>query len=164
MTCAASLRRLAARRRPLGRADWRCFWQQLRGPLPLSTLRAVADGTYVTATLLRRGLRPLLRKQRPAGRRDPARARAVAEAVDGGLAVVPLAPTCLRRSMTLLRELERRGLEGTLHIGVRRGPAAVEAHAWVQVGDEVVNDDPGLVAGYTVLAAGDLERVLPGLA
>lgn len=164
MTCVARLRRLAARRRPVGRTDWRLFWQELRGPLPLSTLRAAADGTYVAVTLLRRGLGPLLRAERPRGRSDPAGARAVAAAVDGGLAVVPVAPTCLRRSMTLLRELERRGLGGTLHVGVKRGPAAVEAHAWVQVGDEVVNDDPELVAAYTLLAAGDLERVLPGLA
>jgi hypothetical protein len=164
VTSVARVRRLAARRRLVGRADWRCFWKQLRGPLPLSTLRATADGTYVSATLLLRGLRPLVREQRPAVRRDPTKARSVAAAVDAGLAVVPVTPTCLRRSVTLLRELERQGLEGTLHVGVRRGPEAVEAHAWVQVGDEVVNDDPQLVAGYTLLAAGDLERVLPGLA
>lgn len=146
------------------RTDWRFFWRELRGPLPLSTVRAVVDGAYVTATLQRRGLRPLLREPVTTRRRDPAQARAVTAAVDGGLAVLPVAPTCLRRSVTLLRELERRGLEGTLHVGVRRGASAVEAHAWVQVGDEVVNDDPMEVARFAVLAAGDLERILPGLA
>ena len=114
-------------------------------------------------TLKRRGVGPLLRRGPIVGRRDANRARAVALAIDGGLAVVPVAPTCLRRSVTLLRELERRGLDGALHVGVRRGVASIEAHAWVQVGDEIVNDEPGHVATYTILAAGELERVLRGL-
>ena len=37
----------------------------------------------------------------------------------------------------------------------------MEAHAWVQVGDVVVNDDPDLTNTYTELAAGDLDRLLP---
>jgi hypothetical protein len=94
---------------------------------------------------------------------DPERAVAVSEAVDAGLGLVPMAPTCLRRSVTLARELDRLGLAGAIHIGVRHAGGAVEAHAWVQVGTSVVNDDPTLVASYAELAAGDLERLAPSL-
>jgi hypothetical protein len=89
---------------------------------------------------------------------------AVSTAVDAGLALLPLAPTCLRRSMTLMRELNRLHLAANLHIGVRSVSGNVEAHAWVQVGDVVVNDEPDVVTSYVELASGDLERVFPLLA
>ena len=57
----------------------------------------------------------------------------VAAAVDAGLGLLPMAPTCLRRSMTLLRELARLDLAAALHVGVRHQQARIEAHAWVQV-------------------------------
>ncbi len=85
----------------------------------------------------------------------------VSVAVDAGLAMLPLASTCLRRSLVLLHELRRRGRVATLHVGVRNVASRAEAHAWVQVGDTVVNDDPQLIGTYTHLAAGDLERLLP---
>jgi hypothetical protein len=61
--------------------------------------------------------------------------------------------------MTLVRELHRLGLASTLHIGVRRA-GRIEAHAWVQVGDVVVNDDAEEVATYSDLASGESERLL----
>jgi hypothetical protein len=75
--------------------------------------------------------------------------------------VLPIAPTCLRRSVTLLRELNRLHLTATMHIGVRSIAGVLEAHAWVQAGDVVVNDDPEVTKTYVELAAGDLERILP---
>jgi hypothetical protein len=126
-----------------------------------SALRAVVDGAFVTATLERRGLRPLLRDRSELPQGDPAGARRVADAVDAGLGVLPVAPTCLRRSVALLRELHRKRQGAVLHIGVRPGTGGIEAHAWVQVAGEVVNDDPKLVATYTQLAAGEAERLLP---
>ncbi|CAN5883696.1 hypothetical protein BH23ACT2_BH23ACT2_24780 [soil metagenome] len=146
------------------RHDLRTFARQLRGPHRVSALRAVADGLVVTVILRRRGVRFLLRERgRDVRALDPARAGAVAGAVDAGMGLLPLAPTCLRRSLTLSRELHRLGLGGTIHLGVRELGGRVEAHAWVQVGDEVVNDDRGVVGGYTPLAAGELERLMPTL-
>jgi hypothetical protein len=129
-----------------------------------STLRAVVDGLVVTVVLRRRGLRPLLIT--PAStepRLDVARAMAVSHAVDAGLAVLPLRATCLRRSMTLLRELDRLGLAGTLHIGVRTAGHNVEAHAWVQTADRVINDDPTTTGTYTELVSGEIDAFLPML-
>ncbi len=122
-------------------------------------MRATLDGAVVTMTLRRRGVRGLLPATAGQGTVDADRAKAVSEAVDTGLGVLPAAATCLRRSVTLQRELHRLGLASTLHVGVRRGPREMEAHAWVQVGPVVVNDDPALTATYVELAAGDLERI-----
>jgi hypothetical protein len=142
------------------------FLAALGRPTRWSTLRATIDGVIVTTTLDRRGLRPLLAATAgpTAGNRlDPARARAVSEAVDHGLGVIPMAPTCLRRSMTLMRELGRQGLVATVHIGVRTVADRVEAHAWVQAGEEIINDDPALIATYDELVAGELDSFLPML-
>jgi hypothetical protein len=61
--------------------------------------------------------------------------------------------------MTLLRELHRLGLGATLHLGVRPGGRAVQAHAWVQIGDDVVNDDPAVVATYLPLTTSRAEQL-----
>jgi len=131
----------------------------LRGPYRRSAVRSALDGLRVHRTLTRHGVRPLLQGLRRGGRIDAARARRVSAAVDAGLGLLPVRVTCLRRSMTLLRELDRLRLEAAMHIGVKRGADALEAHAWVQVGGEVINDDPSLVAAYTEISVGDVERL-----
>ncbi|MGY1769909.1 lasso peptide biosynthesis B2 protein [Blastococcus sp. SYSU D00813] len=140
------------------------FFGALSGPLRLSTARAAIDGIRVRITLTRKGLRPLVRNitGHPPG--DIAEAREVAAAVDAGLGILPVEATCLRRSVTLLRELDRRKMSGTLHIGVRRGAHGIEAHAWVQSGSKVLNDDPAVVGTYAEISAGEAERILPELA
>lgn len=155
--------RLLRGRRPVRPGDVRRFGAALRSPARASAARALVDGLVVAVVLRRRGLRPLLPHRGPAGPEDVVRTRAVAAAVDAGLGLLPLSPTCLRRSVTLLREMERVGLPGQLHLGVRREAGRVDAHAWVQVSGAVVNDDPAEVARYYELAAGDVERVLAGL-
>ena len=157
---------MARRRRHVSLDDADRFVRALRGGRRGSAVRAVLDGSLVFLTLRRRGLRPLLQSvavgQRTAVR-DAATAAAVSEAVDAGLGVLPVRSTCLRRSVTLLRELRRLEQAATLHIGVRNRNGAMEAHAWVQVGDVVVNDDASLVQTYVQLSAGDAERLLPTL-
>lgn len=154
---------LKARLRQLpGPSQLRRFSVQLHGPERASAVRAVVDGVVVAWTLRRRSVRPLvagMRADRSVA--DVERCRRVARAVDAGLALLPLAPTCLRRSLTLARELDRLDLEGAVHIGVRDVDGRVEAHAWIQVGTDVVNDDSALVATYTEIASGELERLAP---
>lgn len=153
--------RARLRHLPRGR-DLLRFFAALRSPERASALRALLDGVVVSWTLRRRGVRPLLAEAaRAAGEDDPSRAIRVSAAVDAGLAMLPLAATCLRRSLVLLHELRKRQLTGTLHVGVRNVASRAEAHAWVQVGEVVVNDDPERIQTYTPLAAGDLERLLP---
>jgi hypothetical protein len=136
------------------------FLAHLRRPTRVSAVRALVDGVVVAVTLQRRGVRPLMAPG-ITGTSDPDRSMRVAAAVDAGLAMIPVAPTCLRRSLTLTRELHRLGLAATLHIGVRNVAGQTQAHAWVQAGTVIVNDDPEVTRTYVELVAGELERLLP---
>ncbi|MET0902462.1 MAG: lasso peptide biosynthesis B2 protein [Acidimicrobiales bacterium] len=129
----------------------------------MSAIRATVDGLIVARTLRRSGVRPLFPRPREGGKVDVERATEVAAAVDAGLGLLPMAPTCLRRSMTLLRELARLDLAAALHVGVRHQQARIEAHAWVQVDTTVVNDDPTVFLDFVELPIGDLERFAPHL-
>ena len=113
----------------------------------------------MVATLKLRGLAPLLRAPSGMPDGDPAEVRRISDAVDAGLGLLPVAATCLRRSVTLLRELHRLRMGATMHIGVRHGDGGVEAHAWLQVADEIVNDEPDVVATYTRLSMSRAERL-----
>jgi Transglutaminase-like superfamily len=139
------------------------------GSARLSIVRAFFDGFYVIQTLKKHGLSRLLtgRSSRVVSESSNVadsemvnRARQVSQAVDVGLGFVPAAPTCLRRSVTLLRELDRLNIVSVLCIGVRSRASQIEAHAWLTVGAEVVNDDPELTSTYEVLAVGDIERIM----
>ncbi|MDQ4145918.1 MAG: lasso peptide biosynthesis B2 protein [Actinomycetota bacterium] len=137
------------------------FLGHLRRPTRASAVRAVIDGVFVTLTLNRRGARPLLTPASATSlSQDPQRSIQVSAAVDAGFHMIPVAPTCLRRSVTLMRELNRLGLAAAVHIGVRNVDGNVEAHAWVQAGDVVLNDDPKVTETYVELAAGELEGLL----
>lgn len=140
------------------------FARQLRHATRASAWRGLIDGMRVAYKLRTAGVRSLVPlESRSNGDVDVERATRVSAAVDAGLALIPVTATCLRRSVTLLRELERLGLAGDLHIGVRGVPTKIEAHAWIQVGSAVVNDDPVLTATYVELAAGKLEEIMPAL-
>lgn len=52
----------------------------------------------------------------------------------------PTQPNCLERSMTLWWLLRRDGVDGELHIGARKEGGRFEAHAWVELGGQVLND------------------------
>lgn len=157
----SALRACARRGRLVTPNDARRFVSAFRERRGMTACRAALDGALVLLTLKLQGLRPLVRERSELPTAEPREARQLARAVDAGLGLLPFNSNCLRRSVTLLRELHRQGLGGTLHIGVRRGINGVEAHAWIQAGAQVVNDDPDLVQTYTPLAVGDAERLLP---
>jgi hypothetical protein len=52
----------------------------------------------------------------------------------------PANPNCLERSMTLWWMLRRKGVDGELHIGARKEGGRFEAHAWIELGGQVLND------------------------
>jgi hypothetical protein len=91
-----------------------------------STARA-ADRDYITARRL---------------------ARAVALAARRGV----FRPNCLVRSVALSRLLEREQVMGWhLRIGVRGHRGQFEAHAWVELGSEVLADSSDHVASFQPL-------------
>jgi hypothetical protein len=52
----------------------------------------------------------------------------------------PATPNCLERSVVLWWLLRRDGIVGELHIGARKTGAQFEAHAWVELAGQVLND------------------------
>lgn len=64
----------------------------------------------------------------------------------------PLPAHCLHRSVLLLRWLRRDGLPAELRIGVRHEDGALQAHAWIELGGLLVNDDPEHVSAFVRLA------------
>jgi hypothetical protein len=61
-----------------------------------------------------------------------ARAQALAPIVAAAARHGPYRASCLPTALTLWWILRRRGIESSLRFGVRRGPAGIEAHAWVE--------------------------------
>jgi hypothetical protein len=52
----------------------------------------------------------------------------------------PATPNCLERSVVLWWLLRRDGIAGELHIGARKTGSQFEAHAWVELAGQVLND------------------------
>lgn len=52
----------------------------------------------------------------------------------------PTSPTCLHRSLTLWWLLRCRDIDSALRIGVRKVGDRLEAHAWIEYQDLVLND------------------------
>ena len=68
----------------------------------------------------------------------------------------PLPMKCLGRSVALCWFLRQRGIDAAVHVGVRKEQKQqnfLDAHAWVQAGDFVINDTPDVSERYA--------RVLP---
>jgi transglutaminase superfamily protein len=57
-------------------------------------------------------------------------------------------PNCLERSMVLWFLLQRRGLPVELRIGARKQDARFEAHAWVELAGQVLNDSDSVHKHY----------------
>ncbi len=85
------------------------------------------------------------------------RARALELAVRRAATYGPVRTTCLLRAAALQRLLERAGIRGSrLRIGVRRADDLFAAHAWVELGELVLGDQPRHVRTFT---ATDLKLV-----
>jgi hypothetical protein len=74
----------------------------------------------------------------------------VARAVWRAKRVWPGKPMCLQTSLVMQDVLRRRGFTSTLEVGVGRSDDLVKAHAWVIVGDFVI-DDSRLHRGFAPL-------------
>ena len=69
---------------------------------------------------------------------------------------------CLDRALYLLELADQLGVPACLQIGVRRESAGLQAHAWVVVGDIIMDPDPDATRRYLpmqqTLHEGDFER------
>lgn len=82
----------------------------------------------------------------PAQAKD--RARTVSRWVDVAARRGVVRGTCLTQSLTLLRLLRREDIVGQLRIGVRMQAGQLDAHAWVEVDGEPVNDSQDVASRY----------------
>lgn len=124
--------------------------------LPSSDRVAVLE-TAVLLPLVAMGLRTLgvtrthrLVRRRPlALRRSPDEARRLASLVESVARRGPMRYSCLERSFVLWRMMRGRGLAADLRLGVRTGSGGDHRfHAWVEHGDDVINDEPGIRGRY----------------
>jgi hypothetical protein len=70
-------------------------------------------------------------------------ARALQRRVSAAARHLPLLTNCLDQSLTLWWMLRRRGIAGDLRIGARNEEAQFEAHAWVELGEAVLDASGG---------------------
>jgi hypothetical protein len=71
-------------------------------------------------------------------------------------------PSCLRRSLVVWGFIRSEGIPAKIIFGVRQLNGRLEAHAWVECNDQVVNDAPSVGITYRKLL-GDLPRTKVGL-
>ncbi len=91
-----------------------------------------------------------------------AQARRWERAVQRAESYAPWRVTCLARSITLHRLLERHAVPGSrVCVGVNGGAAGFEAHAWVEIADVVFGDRPDVAQQWTRLA--DARAASPSL-
>jgi len=89
---------------------------------------------------------------RPVTPEERARARAVVLGVTRAAAYGLFVPTCLVKSMAISRRLKDAGVAGgVLRVGVARRNGQFVAHAWVELGGEVIGDDAASVERYEPL-------------
>ncbi len=133
-------------------AEWRWALEAAL-VLPLVGLGLRVLGLGACMSLLRR-VTPALRDPgaaAPGRDEDQALARSIARGVGIAARHGAARPACLGRSMALWWMLRGRGLDAHLRIGVRPGPGAPDAHAWVEHRGEVLIDAPDVVARFAVL-------------
>jgi hypothetical protein len=122
-------------------------------------VRALTDLTVVYARLRARGFRRLMqslppRPDGPDATLSPVvvrRARRYARIIGRASRWHVLPVECLPRSLVLHRWLQREGLPSDLRIGVMKDGEELKAHAWIQLGNHVINDQPGAVQPFTPL-------------
>lgn len=149
---------LPRRSRDLGERD--LFTAKRRaGVLTLGrvVMRTALDGALVYEGASFQRLLALAQRDRrgqSAWRSEDTPATAVidqAHAFADALAWAPWKGECLYRSFTLLRRLQRRGLDATWVFGVRTWP--FHAHCWLQIGETVLDDTIDRLVSYTPILA-----------
>lgn len=75
-------------------------------------------------------------------------ARRTARLVALAGAGLPFHCSCLQRSAVLHLLLRQQGIQADLRLGVRRNDGSFEAHAWVEVAGQPINDAPDIAEDF----------------
>jgi hypothetical protein len=84
--------------------------------------------------------RLVVRKVSPAAPEEIVAARRMAGIQEAVSRHLTWHASCLERSLVLWWQLNRRGIAAEMRIGARKEAGRFEAHAWVEVGNVVLND------------------------
>ena len=93
---------------------------------------------------------------------DLGRAKAIARLVGIASGHIPLAVTCLHRSLALWWLLRRNGIRCELRLGARAGADPFGAHAWVECAGVALNEDGANLATVPRRSPRPLSRSVPG--
>ena len=96
-------------------------------------------------------------------RQSDTEAPALAALVDAAAHHLPMACSCLTRSLLLDWMLRRRGFASELRIGVRLVGGNLQAHAWVQLDGTPLNDAPVAAGRFAAFDGRVPRRLLPRL-
>lgn len=128
---AGLLRRIRQDSAHLARLDLRTITDLLRASRELAVARWRL-GSLAPASLAM-PIEP--EKSAPVGTDDVDR---IIWAVRAMGARVPWRSDCLVQALAAQRWLRRQGIGSAIHVGVRSAPPAIDAHAWLTIGDKVV--------------------------
>ena len=146
--------------RSLRQQSWRDRWTLLQAfaMLPASSLAlSVLGYRRCHAALARLAPRP---KQPITPEQQVALAVRTARLVRAANSRSVRPAACLSRSLTLWWLLRRRGIESQLRVGVRKGEQGIQAHAWVELAGQVVNDAADVAQQYAPFAGAILPKEL----
>jgi transglutaminase superfamily protein len=116
----------------LSRTDWIVLTEAVALAVPLELgLRWIRLKTL---------LRLIGRTRRPRWRTAPIDVERAARLVDVASRFYPFRPTCLKRSLVLLRILRARGLPAELRVGVRKVGDELHSHAWIECRGRILLD------------------------
>ena len=90
-------------------------------------------------------------RRSPAEATDPRAerlARRTARLVALASTALPWHFSCLQRSAVLHLLLRQQRIQADLRIGVRRNEGSFEAHAWVEIAGQPINDAPGIANDF----------------
>jgi hypothetical protein len=154
-----------------GRAGGRGWgrYRRLFGADGFALVEALARLIVVDARLRRGGFRHVIeRAQRQAAPSpivshtgDVVRARRYAGLLRSAARAPFPRARCLHQSLALYLWLRDEGVASELRIGVRKDGGALRAHAWVEVGGQVVNDRPASIGAFTPLFSTGPDSALP---
>jgi hypothetical protein len=60
----------------------------------------------------------------------------------------PVRPNCLCRSLVGWKLLAENGIQADLVFGIRKDQQKLEAHAWLEMNGQVLNDSPNIIRNY----------------
>jgi hypothetical protein len=130
---------------------WRLCWQLPICVLKLAHVRLALSLLGFERTLSRFGLHA----PAPASHRDASPAELILFRQRGlnlrrATRLVPSA-FCLARAIALSHWARRSGIRCEFCVGVDREDSTVAAHAWTRMGENVIDDEPNVVARFKVI-------------